>query len=91
MFVVLGCLTVVLGFVTVLFLPDSPMSAKFLSNAEKRAVLQHVTDNRTGVLHRRFKLAHIWEALLDVQLWLLTLMTILVGLAVSVRLNVLEI
>lgn len=84
MFVVLGCVTVGLGFVTVLVLPDSPMSARFLSDAEKTAILQHVSVNRTGVSNRRFKLAHIWEALLDVQLWLLTLMTILVRLAVFV-------
>lgn len=78
MFVTLGCLTVVLGFVTFFILPDAPMTANFLSDAEKTALLQHVSVNQTGVLNRRFKASQVLEALLDVQLWLLTVMTILV-------------
>jgi len=80
MFVVLGCATVVVGFAAILVLPDTPMSAGFLSVVEKSASLSRVSDNRTGVLNRRFKPAHILEAILDPQLWLLTFMTVLVSL-----------
>ncbi|KAK3674050.1 hypothetical protein LTR78_005897 [Recurvomyces mirabilis] len=77
MFVVLGCVTVLIGGATVLFLPDSPMSASFLTIPERAAVLKHVETNRTGVLNRHIKPRQIQEGLLDPQLWLLALMTIL--------------
>lgn len=80
MFVVLGCLTVVLGFVALWNPPDSPMSAKFLNDAEKTALLQHVSDNQTGVRARTVKKSQIVEAAKDPQLWLLALMTITVSL-----------
>lgn len=78
MFVVLGCLTVLLGFATVFLLPDAPMTASFLSDSEKKAVLHHVAVNQTGVLNTHFNVAHIWDAVTDLQLWLLMAMTILV-------------
>lgn len=78
MFVILGCVTVVLGFATLYVLPDTPMKCSFLSDAEKTALLQHVSENQTGVLNRHFKASHLMEAAKDVQLWLLSLMTVLV-------------
>lgn len=79
MFVFLGCLTVVIGFATFFILPDAPMTARFLSDTEKAALLNHVSVNQTGVLNRHFKPSHLLEALLDVQLWFLTLITILIS------------
>lgn len=79
LFVVLGCLTVLLGVFTIFTLPDSPMSARFLSDAEKTALLHHIASNRTGILNTRFQPSQILAALADVQLWLLVLMTILVS------------
>lgn len=79
MFVFLGCLTVVIGFITFIFLPDTPMTARFLSEAEKAAILRHVSENQTGVSNPHFNPFHILEALLDPQIYLLTLTTILVS------------
>lgn len=79
MFVVLGCLTVVLGFAALWILPDSPMSAGFLNDAEKTALLQHVSENQTGVRGRTVKRSQLLEAAKDPQAWLLALMTITVG------------
>ena len=42
MFVVLGLVTVIIGAATVVFLPDSPMTARFLSDREKAAIIRHV-------------------------------------------------
>lgn len=78
LFVVLGCVTVLLGFGTTFVLPDSPMSARFLSDAEKAALLRHVASNQTGVMNTRFQPSQLLAAMGDVQLWLLALMTILV-------------
>lgn len=86
LFVVLGCATLLLGFATIFTLPDSPMSARFLSDEEKAALLHHVASNKTGVLNTRFRPSQLLAALADVQLWLLALMTILVsGVITSIQ------
>lgn len=79
MFVVLGLVTVVVGFVTVFLLPDTPMKARFLSEAEKVRLIRHVAVNQTGIESRRYKLEQVWEVVMDLQLWLMTLLTILVS------------
>ncbi|KAE8150481.1 major facilitator superfamily domain-containing protein [Aspergillus avenaceus] len=76
MFLVLGLVTALVGALTVLFIPDTPMKAKWLSESEAVALLQHVSVNQTGVWSSAFDGNQIWEAMRDVQLWLLTLTTI---------------
>ncbi|PYH71817.1 putative MFS transporter [Aspergillus vadensis CBS 113365] len=78
MFLVIGLATVLIGVLTLLFIPDTPMKAKWLSEEEKVALLQHVSVNQTGVWSSTINLKQIWEAVLDIQLWLLVLITILV-------------
>jgi MFS family permease len=79
MFVVLGVVTVVVGAAIVLFLPDTPMKAKWLSDNEKVALLRHVSVNQTGIENRKFRAAEILEALVDPQIWLLLLSVVLVS------------
>jgi MFS family permease len=79
MFIALGFVTVIIGTITALILPDSPISAKFLSKAEKAALLNHVSENRTGIESRRFKPSQEMELLLDTQIWLMAFITILVS------------
>lgn len=84
MFVFLGVLTVIIGVITYFFLPDTPMQARFLTDTEKAAILHHIAENQTGVQNTRFKLAHMGQALLDIQLWLLTLITVLISISSGV-------
>ena len=79
MFLVLGFVTMVAGVITAAILPDTPMKARFLSEAEKIALIKHVSVNQTGIQNPKFKLAHVREILFDVQIWLMTFITILVG------------
>lgn len=79
MFIVLGLITCIIGFITFFFLPDTPMSCKFLSESQKVALLKHVSVNQTGIQNKHFKFRQLLEMLLDVQLWLMTLLTILVS------------
>ncbi len=79
MFVVLGCLTVLIGACTMLFLPDTPMQAKWLSDDEKVSLLKHISVNMTGVDNRKFRPRQILEALCDPQIYLLVLSVILVS------------
>lgn len=79
MFIVLGLLTCLVGVVMVLILPDTPMKAKWLTEGEKRALLKHVSVNQTGIENHTFKWSQLKEVLLDAQIWIMLLITILVS------------
>ena len=78
MFVVLGLVTVIVGLAVFFVLPDNPMNARWLSEGEKVMLLKHVAVNQTGIENKRFKLSQIIEIFMDIQLWLMTVLTILV-------------
>ena len=84
MFVVLGVVTVVIGIATIFVIPDSPMTARFLSEVEKTALLKHVSVNKTGIQNRHFKPKHLLEAVADIQIWLLVLITVLISISSGV-------
>ncbi|KAI6781275.1 uncharacterized protein J7T54_004048 [Emericellopsis cladophorae] len=84
MFITLGVVTVVIGLSTLAFMPDTPMKAKWLSNAEKVALLKHVSINQTGIESRKFRPKQIVEALLDPQMWLLTVSVVLLSVSSGV-------
>lgn len=84
MFLVLGVLSVILGLVTWLFLPDTPMNARLLTDAEKTAIIQHVAVNQTGVSSHKFDWSHVPAALTDPQVWLLTINTTVVSTGTGV-------
>jgi MFS family permease len=81
MFLTLGLVTVLVGAMVILFLPDTPMKAKWLSEKEKVALLKHVSVNKTGVENRKFRPREILEALMDPQLYLLLLSVVLVRIS----------
>ncbi|KAJ5162502.1 hypothetical protein N7492_007894 [Penicillium capsulatum] len=84
MFMVLGLVTAVVGILTFFFIPDTPIKAPWLSADEKVALLQHVSENQTGVWSSTLNTKQIWEAVCDLQLWLLTVITILISVSSGV-------
>ncbi|KAK1711720.1 major facilitator superfamily transporter [Colletotrichum lupini] len=84
MFVVLGCLTVTIGICTVLFVPDTPMQARWLSDTEKVALLKHVSVNQTGIESRKFRPKQILEALMDPQMYLMVAAVVLLSVSSGV-------
>ncbi|KAK0630395.1 major facilitator superfamily domain-containing protein [Bombardia bombarda] len=84
MFVVLGCVTVAIGLATFFSLPDTPMKARWLSDAEKVALLRHVSVNQTGIENHKFRFGEIVEAVCDPQIWLLTVSVILLSVSSGV-------
>ncbi len=81
MFLVLGCVTAVAGVWTLLYMPDSPMEVSLLTEAEKRAAIERVKINQTGIKNTHFKWKHLKELVADPQIWLLTLLIIVVCIA----------
>lgn len=84
MFIVLGCVTVVIGLSVIAFIPDTPMQARWLSVREKVALLKHVSVNQTGIKSSEFRFKEIIEALLDLQIWLQILITVLFSVSSGV-------
>lgn len=70
-FIIAGVVTAVLGIVVFFGLPDSPASAWFLNDTEKRFVVRRIRENQKGFGNKHFKKEQFFEALLDYRCWLL--------------------
>lgn len=68
-----GSLTFLFGLLC-FALPDSPLSAWFLSEEERVAAVERLRAGQTGVRCERFKWGQVREALLDVKVWLVAVM-----------------
>jgi len=75
--ILLGGLAIVVGIVVLIWLPDSPLHAQFLTYEERTAVLERVRDDQVGVKNKVLKSYQIKEALLDIRVWLIVLTTCL--------------
>ncbi|KAF2996016.1 hypothetical protein E8E13_001866 [Curvularia kusanoi] len=69
-FLFCGLLSVVVSTVVYIFMPDSPMEAKFLNDHEKLVAVERLRMNQMGVASRVWKWEHVREALMDVKTWL---------------------
>ncbi|KAF7293049.1 MFS domain-containing protein [Mycena indigotica] len=84
MFLVLGCVTAATGIWALCSMPDSPMEASWLTEAEKRVAIQRVSVNQTGIKNTHFKWQHLRELVLDLQIWLMTCLIIVTSLTSGV-------
>ncbi|GAA5925413.1 uncharacterized protein JCM15063_005019 [Sporobolomyces koalae] len=66
---VLGGLAFAVGILVISSLADSPTTARFLSEREKRIALERVRANQSGTISHRWKKAQAIEALTDFKLW----------------------
>ena len=80
LYLILGALAVVNGILVVLFLPDSPVTARFLSEEEKIAALERVRLDQAGTHNRRVKRYQITEAFRDIRTWIMFLIIMCVGI-----------
>lgn len=69
-FLFCGLLTVVTSVFVFIFMPDSPMEAKFLNDHDKLVAVERLRMNQMGVASRVWKWDHVLEAFLDVKTWL---------------------
>lgn len=86
MFLVFGLITILVGILVILFLPDSPVKSR-LTVGEKTIAIARLRGDTTGIENKTFKPAQFWEALFDKHLWLIFLLTTAINIpnaAVSV-------
>ena len=68
-----GCLTFLFGLLC-FAVPNSPVSAWFLTAEERFAAVERLREGQTGVRNTTFKGAQLREAVLDVKVWLVAVM-----------------
>lgn len=70
LYIVFGLTAFLLGIVVIVFLPSSPMSARFLNDDEKRIALERIRGNSSGTVQKKIKWSQIKEAIFDARIWL---------------------
>ncbi|OJA16978.1 hypothetical protein AZE42_00562 [Rhizopogon vesiculosus] len=73
----LGALAILVGITVLVWLPDSPVNARILTQEERIASLERVRDDQGGTENKKFKKEQVIETLLDVRTWLVVLATML--------------
>ncbi|EZF32340.1 transporter [Trichophyton mentagrophytes] len=73
-FIIIGALCCAWGIVIFLFLPDSPVTAPFLNQRDRRRAVERVRSNQTGIENKKLKPYQIKEAFLDYKLYLFFLL-----------------
>lgn len=79
LFIVFGCAAFGVGIIILLFLPDSPATASFLTPRERLIAIERVRDNKTGTVNKTWRMGQAKEALLDVRTWLIVLASLLLS------------
>jgi MFS family permease len=64
-----GCLTFLFG-IWCFFIPNSPISARFLTPAERIVAVERLRRGQTGVRCQKIKMSQLREAVLDIKFWL---------------------
>lgn len=80
LYLITGSINVLYSLFLCLVLPDSPMNARFLTAEEKFWAVERLASNRTGISNKVWKWDQVWEALLDVRIWLIFLFNIAINI-----------
>ncbi|KAJ6515971.1 MFS general substrate transporter [Mycena sanguinolenta] len=80
LYLVLGAIAIVIGVCVLLWLPDSPVHARFLTPEERIAALERVRDDQGGTENHKIKKDQIFEAFKDVRTWLIVLSTLMTSI-----------
>jgi hypothetical protein len=72
-YILLGGLAIFVGLAVFIWMPDSPMTARFLTEEERIACLERVRNDQGGVANKSIKKEQIIEAFTDIRTWLIVL------------------
>ncbi|OAP59785.1 hypothetical protein AYL99_04787 [Fonsecaea erecta] len=75
-FIIFGSISIALGILALVMLPDLPSTAKFLTDAEKVIAAKRVSANRQGIKNRHFKSYQMWQTFKDPKTWILFVMAV---------------
>lgn len=80
----IGLVTVVVGFIVFLVLPDSPVKTKRFTDAEKVATLLRVKDNQSGTQNAKIKMDQLRLVFKDHGVWLVAVSVVLLSVPTSI-------
>ncbi|KAJ0304534.1 uncharacterized protein N0V96_007533 [Colletotrichum fioriniae] len=80
-FLFCGLLTVTYSAVVLIFMPDSPMSAKYLTEREKVIAVERLRANQMGIQSGVWRWDHVWETFLDLKTWCWFILIIAISIA----------
>ncbi|QEU60445.1 Dal5 [Kluyveromyces lactis] len=75
-FIITGCITIFVGFIMMIHLPDSPDKAWFFSEEEKLLLVERIRENQQGFGNHHIKKYQIVEAFKDIRTWLYFLFSV---------------
>lgn len=75
-FIVTGVLTIFVGILIFCHLPNKPTEAWFLTEEEKKMVVERIRSNQQGFGNKHFKKHQFIEALTDIKTWLFFLLAL---------------
>ncbi|KAI0834472.1 allantoate permease [Hypoxylon sp. FL0890] len=75
MFLLFGLITIAVGILTMIFLPDNPMKSR-LTREEKIWAIERLRENQTGIENKHFKIYQVRDCFTDPQTWLIALITV---------------
>lgn len=78
-FLTFGLMNFVWSVVFLIITPDSPASAKFLTERERAILIRHIAKNNQGVKDKRFKWHQVREAAMDCGVYILVLFALSIG------------
>ncbi|WVQ76304.1 hypothetical protein IAR50_005969 [Cryptococcus sp. DSM 104548] len=76
LYILVGVLTIVIGTLMIIFIPDAPYSAWWLTPRQRVIAVRRLQNNKIGIMNKTFKLDQAKEALLDPKSWLYFLINI---------------
>ncbi|KAL8724437.1 MAG: hypothetical protein Q9166_007959 [cf. Caloplaca sp. 2 TL-2023] len=68
-FLVTGLLTVAVGVLFLIFMPDNQLNARWLTPIDRRLAIERVRVNQQGIGNKHFKMYQMKEALVDPLTW----------------------
>ncbi|PSR73607.1 hypothetical protein PHLCEN_2v10526 [Hermanssonia centrifuga] len=77
MYLLCGALAIMVGIAVLIWMPDSPLHAKFLTKEERIAAIERVRDDQGGTENKRLKIDQLKEAVTDIRTWLIVLSTLI--------------
>ncbi|KAI1636246.1 major facilitator superfamily domain-containing protein [Biscogniauxia mediterranea] len=80
LYIMTGSINVAYSVFLFFILPSSPMDARFLTAEQKYHAVQRLAENRTGIRNSQWKWDQVWEALLDLKIWLIVVFNIIINI-----------
>lgn len=81
MYIFAGSITILWAFVIYFFMPPDPVRAKGFTERERFIAVSRMRINNSGVRNTHFKIAQLWEILLDIKFWLVFAMAFCIVVA----------